>query len=250
MRTVRQLLCLSAVLALTASVADAQAPQRQRGQRGQGGRGLVTPLALLQSKTVREEVKITEDQTEKLKEAATSLREKVGTAMREAMKDLDQSDRQAMQKAMAKAQSETSALVYKELDGVLKPEQVTRMKQIEVQANGLMAFGIPRVKDALKITEDQAEKLKPIQQDAGKEMRDLGEEYGSQFGQPPADADKAKEFAKKSGMITKDAMTKVLAIMTDEQKAEYKKLAGEPVDVAKIATETRNTFRPKKKNDD
>ncbi len=49
---------------------------------------------------------------------------------------------------------------------MLKPEQVKRFKQIELQVGGVMAFNQPRVQEVLKLTDEQKEKIRGIGEEA------------------------------------------------------------------------------------
>lgn len=235
----------------------------QRGG-GFGGGMFGGPLALLRAKSVQSDLNITEEQAGKLKDWAkdygASMREKI----QEKMKDLPQGPErfQKMPEIMAEINKET----YKELGTVLKPEQVKRLKQIETQAAGARAFAMPDVQSALKLTADQKDKVKDIEQSAAKESRDLREEYGLGFGgrggkggggkgkRTRPDPEKMKEFQKKSEAINKDTTSKVMAVLTDEQKKEWQALTGKPFDVAKMQEEMRGQFQGRggfrKKKDD
>ena len=232
-------LALGLALVMTAAATHAQPPQRgQRGQGGgPGGGGMMMAGAnlgqLVQSKTVRDELKLTEDQVGKLKEWAEAQPAK----MREVFQNAG-GDRDAMREKFAEIQKTAS----KEVGEILKPEQAKRLKQIEFQMAGVRGLMSPDAQKSLDITEDQKEKLQSAMTDMGKDMRELAEEYGVRgFGGRPADADKAKEFEKKSAQLTKDATSQVMKLMTDEQKKKYAELSGEPIDVAKVRSETMRT---------
>lgn len=246
MRGLRQCVMAAALVAGAATLAVAVQPP------GGGGRGMAGgPAGLLQSKTVREELKVTDEQAAKLREWQKEFMPKMGEMMKEKLKDVP---REEMREKMAAMMSEMNATVYKELGEVLKPGQVKRLKQINLQVGGLQALANPETAKMLKVTDDQKEKISAVAADAGKEMRELGEEYGVRFpGGRPTDADKAKEYAEKSAKLTKDAMTKVMAVMSDDQKAQYKEMTGEMVDVAKVRAEMAGGMggaKRKKKVDD
>ena len=237
---VRQLLLSVTVLAAFAANAQAQPPRGGRGMQG-GGFG-AGPAQLVQSKTVQSELKLTDEQVAKLKEWGAAQQGK----MRAAMQGIDPSE---MREKLPAIMAEMRKTTDKELGEVLKPEQVKRLKQIEFQMAGLRGLMSPDTAKMLDVTDEQKEKVQAVMQDVNKDMRDLGEEYGVRGFQPPADAAKAKEFAKKSEQITKDATSKVMKVMTDEQKKKYEEMAGAPVDVAKVRTESmRGGRRPRNDN--
>ena len=244
-RLVMAILVLVGATALTVTSVTAQQPKQGKGGFGGGMMGGGGALGLIRSKTVQDDVKITEDQSSKLKDWAKDYMPKMQEMMKSKMEGIDQSQfREKMPAIMAELSKET----YKELAGVLKPEQIARLKQIEIQVAGNRAFAMPAVTEALKLKDDQKDKLKDVTDSAQKETMDLGQEYGSRFGQPPMDAEKAKEFNKKMAAINDETMKKVTALLSDDQKKAWKGLTGATIDVAKVRTETAGP--PRKKKDD
>jgi len=240
----RSLLALAVFVGAAGLSVAVQPPQGGRGQGGGGG-----PAALVRSKTVIADVKITEEQQGKLKDWSKEFGAKAQEMMKEGMDGIDRQDRKAWAEKMPAIQAKVSAAAYTELATVLKPEQVTRLKQIEVQVAGLRAFNQPDVKAALKVTDDQEAKIKDATDTAMKDGRDLAEEYGVKgFGGRPDDADKAKEFDKKRAAITKETMTKVMGTMSDDQKKAWAKLTGAPIDVTKVQADMAAGFQRKPKD--
>ena len=92
----------------------------------------------------------------------------------------------------------------------LKPEQMKRLNQIMWQKGGVAtASNDPDVQAALKLTDDQKEKIKTIRADTRKAITDLGQ----------GNAEKRAELQKKSG-------EDVVALLTDDQKKAWKDLVG------------------------
>jgi hypothetical protein len=230
------------VVGLGGLAAVAQPPGGGRGF----GFGFGGPTQLINSKTVQKELKIDEDQANKLKEWAREF----GARQREKMQALFQggnTDREKIAEAMAEQTKEA----YKQIGAILKEDQVKRLRQIEVQVAGSRAFGLPHVKEALKITDEQEEKIRDIGRSSFKEIAELREEYGLKgFGGPKLEPDKQKEYDKKMAAITKDQMDKVMATLSDEQKKAYKDLTGEAVDVAAIQRDSAGQFQGRRKKDD
>lgn len=248
---------IALALAGGAGAQDKDTPKKQRpggfgpggfpGGPGGGGGGI---QGLVRSKMVKEEIKLTEEQEEKLKEVAKSVNEKAKSIREEKLKDVEGPDRFAK---MGEVMAEVNKLYAKEFATVLKPEQVTRLKQIQTQVGGAAAFRSPDVQDALKLTADQKEKIKEIGDEAGKEMRELFQDIGFKPGEAP-DKDKMAELQKKMAAVQKETMTKTVAALTDDQKKTWKDLTGEPFDVKKFQEEQRGSFgprpRPEPKKDD
>lgn len=217
------------------------AAQRQGGGGFGGGGG---PANLINSKTVLADIKATDEQTTKLKEWAKDYQAKQFASFKD-FKDLSKEER-------AERMAKNTEDAWKAIGGVLKEDQVKRLKQIELQVGGAFVYSRKDVAEALKISDDQKEKIRDASQSMFKEMQDLREEYGIKgFGAPKLDADKQKEYEKKSAAITKDLNAKVQGILTDEQKTKWKEMTGEPIDVAKVQAESRPQFGGgKRKKDD
>lgn len=249
---------------LVAGMAGLTALAQRQGGFGGGMFGGGGPLALLRSQSVRTDLNVSDEQAGKLKDWAKDYAGTMREKMQEKLKDIPRDQfREKIGEVMAEINKET----YKEIGTILKPEQVKRLKQIETQAAGARAFTMPDVQSALKLTADQKDKIKDVEQSAGKEQRDLREEYGLGFGGRGGkgggkgkgkgtrpDPEKMKEFQKKSEAINKDTTSKVMATLTDEQKKEWQTLTGKPFDVAKMQEEMRAQFQRgggfRKKKDD
>jgi Spy/CpxP family protein refolding chaperone len=223
--------------AFAVSVAGAAQAQRQPGgQGGRGGMGFQQPLhiLLLSNADLQKELKITDDQKKGLKDVmdkAEALNKKMQEAFgggggREAF--------QAIQEERTKLAEEAKAAAEK----ALTEDQKKRVKQIEVQRMGMMAFANDDVVKALKVTDDQKAKLKSIGEEVQKEIGDLRREYGGGGGGRP-DPEKMAEMAKKTKAITDEAMEKVTKELSDDQKKAWKELTGEPFDVSKLNPQMR-----------
>lgn len=218
----RRLLALMALCVLVVATAQAQ-----RGGGGFGGGFAQSPAQLLANKSVQEELKLTDEQKDKLK----TVGEKIAADMKGAFaggaklgKDSSKEDRE---KAMAKFQEvmkENNAKAMKEIAPILKPEQLTRLKQIERQQMRMNLFTDAEFVKEVGITEEQKEKLKSISEESGKDSREI------------MSAVRAKEMDWKDGLkkveaVNKDAMEKAMELMKDDQKAKYKTLVGEPFEL-------------------
>ncbi|MEO6810236.1 MAG: Spy/CpxP family protein refolding chaperone [Isosphaeraceae bacterium] len=196
-------------IALMASPALAQ----RGGGRGFAGGGFGGGVMLLSNKSVQEALKLDDAQTEKVAKIAEETRGKMRDAFQDSQ-NLSQDERRE------KMQSITEG-VQKSLTDVLKPEQVKRFKQIELQQRGADALTAPAVQSKLNLTDDQKGKLKDIQEDARKQMEGLR-------GDSDGDRQAAME---KFRTIRKESQDKSFAVLTDEQKASWKELTGEPVEI-------------------
>jgi Spy/CpxP family protein refolding chaperone len=162
------------------------------------------PLFLLQQKDVQKELKLTSDQTTKVKEAydkqkqeAQALRELQGDARQERVRELMRADQKTMHE-------------------ILQPDQQKRLRQIMLQEQGAPAFAHPRVARELNISDDQEQKIEDLLDAAGRKMHSL-----YRGGQETASRQQAED-------LDKQTTTSILDVLTPEQKMKWKQLVGEP----------------------
>jgi Spy/CpxP family protein refolding chaperone len=218
MRTLTTLM-LTAALAIPAF---AQPPRGGGGMFGGGG-----GAQLLRNEDVQKDLKLTDEQKTKIKE----FQDKQQAAMREAFGGGGQPDREKMQE-MFKKNAEESAKFLKE---TLTEDQNKRLKQISLQAsmknnpavalftptfeNMMFGLGDPtETGKALKVTDEQKDKIKSIAETMQKDLRELRPQGG---GRPSADEQK------KMDAVRKEATEKIMETLTDDQRKTLKDLQGE-----------------------
>jgi Spy/CpxP family protein refolding chaperone len=202
------------------------------GGRGGGGMFGIGPLQLVVNKDVLEDIKATDEQKTKLADWAKEEQPKLREKMQEKMKDIP------MEEFFAKApaiRAELNKELWKDVDKVLKPEQMTRIKQIAVQAMGIRAFSDKDTAEALKLTDEQKEKVKTVTEEFQASNMELFQNSGFTPGQPP-DEEKMKEFQKKMTELNKKTMDKLKEGLKDDQKKKWAELTGKEFDVSKLMT--------------
>ena len=169
---------------------------------------------LLSNKSVQKELKVTDEQAEKLNTFAREMMEKQREEF-QANRDLSQEERR--ERGLRTRATE----LVKGMGGILKPEQVKRFEEIQLQQSGVGAFSSPRVQEGLKLTDDQKTKLREINEESSQAMRDA-------FQDSQSDREGAmKKFAE----LRKQATEKAVGVLTDEQKKTWKEMTGEPFEV-------------------
>lgn len=182
-------------------------------QRGGGRGGFAGGVALLSNKSVRNALKLDEAQTEKIA--------KIDEEARGKMRDAFQGSQNLSQDERRQKMQSINQEVQKSLTDVLKPEQAKRFEQIQIQRCGADALTDFSVQAKLNLTDDQKSKLKDIREDARKQVERLHSGSGG-------DRQAARE---KFRTIRKELQDKAFAVLTDEQKASWKELTGEPVEI-------------------
>jgi peroxiredoxin len=115
--------------------------------------------------------------------------------------------------------------VESKLGGILNREQHLRFQQLVVQARGLDALLSANVIEAIRLSTDQVQKISAVFAETRKATQCLKKESIGK-----ADADGEQEAEKLLAAQRK----KVVAVLTEEQKRRFQKLACNPYDFGKI----------------
>jgi len=178
-----------------------------RGQRGGGGPQF-GPMALLRMEEVQKEIGLTDDQKTKVTELAASTRTKSQEARTAA-----NGDRQAAAAATLKINEEALG----SLKEILKPEQMKRLHELEIQWSGKAIVARNKeVQAELGLSDEQKTKLTDLlakQQAANAEVRTSAN----------GDRQAMQEGMAKNAKILEDEIDKVL---TDAQKSKLKDMGG------------------------
>jgi len=215
-------------IGVTGFIAAPAFAQRQPGQgRGFGGGQFGGIAGLLRNESVQKELKMDKEQADKVAEAAKKVQDKHQDEFAK-LRELSQEEQRTKR---AELNRTVSAETLTAVSEVLKPEQVTRLKQIELQQAGVSAFTRAEVEKALALNDEQKGKMKGIADESQTKMRELfgggrgqGGGGGRQRGQgnrgtPP---DQAKITA-----LRKEMGDKALAVLTDDQKTTWKSMTGD-----------------------
>jgi Spy/CpxP family protein refolding chaperone len=181
--------------------------------QGRGGMGM-GGAALYANGSVQKELKFTEDQAKKAKEVVTDLREKYQDKLQEARQSQDF-------QAMQKINGEMTAEAKKMMADVLKPEQTKRFDEISLQQRGLQAFQDPEILKKIPLTDDQKAKFRDLGQDMQSQMQELRQGF----------QDDPEGTRTKMNNLRKETNTKMVALLTDDQKKTWKEMTGQPFDV-------------------
>jgi Spy/CpxP family protein refolding chaperone len=200
----------------------------QRGQGGGGGRGGFGggPGNLIQNQSVQKELKLTDEQIQKVKDATQSINEKFRDE-RAGLRNLQGDERREKGQELGK---KIAAETNQALASILKPEQQKRLKEITLQRDGPRAFNTEDVQKSLKLTDEQKDKIKTINEDAAKDMREIFPQGGRRGagggGGGVADANAFKESMTKMAALNKETMDKISSVLTDDQKKAWKDMTG------------------------
>lgn len=214
-------LVLAAAALLVPAALAQQDQQRQRRGRGGFGGGVAR---LLENKDVQKELKLTDEQAEKAEKIAKDDADKHKD-------DFAKLQDVPMEERFAKAQElqhQVTSETLKDLGDTLKPEQISRLKQIMLQqrmrspfGGGVAVFLDPEVQKELKLTDKQKDDLKTMADDARKEAREIFQNANGNF----------QEAGQKVRELQKEKMENAEALLTADQKKAWKDMQGEPVNI-------------------
>jgi eukaryotic-like serine/threonine-protein kinase len=177
-------------------------------------------VTLLSSKAVQEDLKLTPEERGKLDERLKTVKaanDASAQSIRDLPRDLPPFERLEKQQAILKAAAEAES---KAISETLTTPQNRRFRQILLQADGPIAFGREEVLAALKLTPDQVDKIARIVFKLQNAMLDSG--GGGRGSEGTSPGARKRELARQ---LTKEAVD----ALTDEQKAKWKELIGEPM---------------------
>ncbi|MFG0288140.1 MAG: hypothetical protein ACF8CQ_08200 [Rhodopirellula sp. JB044] len=194
------------------------------GMRGGGMRGGDPAMALLRSPEVREHLKLDSQQEEGLRKLEDRIREepRSGGARDFDFRNASQEERAEFFSKMQEEQKEQSAK-YRELLGeVLDFDQMERLDELVLQRRGLVALGDTEIQDAIKMSDEQREKLQTVRSEQEEKMRERMRTL-MQSGDRNGMREKMEE-------IREEIEQDVMAVLTSEQKAKFEEMKGEPFD--------------------
>lgn len=182
------------------------------GGFGGGGRGGGGIAGLVRRDSVKEELKITPEQDEKIREATTGSMpdfSAIGEKWRSATTDEERAKiGEEMRLETEKRRKETEA----KIKTILTPEQFTRVEQLALQEAGLSSLRDETVASGLKLTDDQKKKVQTLLDDYTKKVMAGG------FQMPREERDKLRTDRD-------EALEKLL---TADQKKQWETKLGPP----------------------
>jgi len=185
-------------------------------------------IGFLDMQEVQKELSIRDDQKTAVQEAIQAERDKIRTIM-EAFDpgeifSLEPEERQAAFAAQAKKVEAGAEESIDRIAKVLDEKQMSRLRQLLIQREGVRSFERPKIVESLQLTKDQQVKIKELV--AASSPRGFGGPGGPPggpgFGPPaggPPDMNAMQAQADKS-------RDEILALLTDEQRGKWERMKG------------------------
>ena len=184
-------------------------------------RGTLIHFLLLEQPSVQQELKVSPEQAQQARQT--------GDAQRQKLDGLRNQPREEAAKKLIEAQQSAD----KALQAILSPEQFQRLNEIGLQQIGPLALARPDVAEGVGLNAEQQQKVRALQeqllQTAMQTMQ--GAQAGAGGGRPKLREVKAKLSGLQESMARvqaakKDAETKILALLSEEQKGKWTQLQG------------------------
>jgi hypothetical protein len=109
------------------------------------------------------------------------------------------------------------------LRGALKADQIRRLRQVELQQDGLFALGRPDVSQELRLTGEQRQRFMGVIQEMAMTIEPLVRQLQAS-GNP-------QEIGPKVMQVRKNQESKLEALLSDAQKKQWKEMLGRPLDL-------------------
>jgi hypothetical protein len=187
-------------------------------QRG-GGRGfgrLFGGIAKAQLATLDEvqaELKLNDEQKTQVEEINDQLREDRRDLFGSGFGQFSE-----IRAEMDRLNREASA----EVDKILNDGQKMRLQEIAIQVNGPAALNDPSVVEQLKLTDDQKTKLEEARAENNKVAEDAMADFGEMS---------REERREKFRELGDAAGDRLLGVLTDEQKTQFKEMEGDQIEI-------------------
>lgn len=141
----------------------------------------------------------------------------------QSFQNLSADERQKVTAKMTEINTKLNEEFTPQLAKLLSADQMGRLKQIQIQAQGATALTTnPEVAQALNLSEEQRRKLNDLQAEFARRQRDLF-----------TSGDPQERFAKLRE-LNRERDAKLLEVLTDEQKQKFTALKGDPFDVSQL----------------
>ena len=104
---------------------------------------------------------------------------------------------------------------------LLTPEQQRRLKEIVLQQEGPLALGQPEIAGALKLTDEQRTRFMAVIQEMQQRMQALQQKTRTGF--------KPEDVQREAAAIRRQQEGKVEALLSPEQRRQWKEMLGKPL---------------------
>jgi hypothetical protein len=184
------------------------------------------PLHLLQTAKVKQELKITDDQSAKLAKVAAKYDQEAASKLGNVqLQGLSGQQKVGKEQEIRDTGDKLIESSRQEVSSILNPDQLNRLKQILLQVNGAEALQDKEVAKQVGITPDEAAKIQKVHAETSSMLRQsLGMPKNGGATQPQMLGANVRAADK----INNHAQDQYMGALTTDQKQKLDKLRGAP----------------------
>lgn len=213
---IRRFLFAGATLALLLTLAPRA--EAQLNLRGLKFPASLQNVFLLRGGEVQKELKLNDEQKEKLQALSTQLQQEAFEIL-SGLQDLTQDEQKEMMPEVLQMISDKGEEIKEKVDNILEDEQEARLVELSLQARGAQALEDDEVAAALKLGDDQKKKLEEIREEGNAAMQEA-------FQKLRADGGDQGDIREKMSKLRDELSEKAFAILTPEQREQFDKMKG------------------------
>ena len=207
-----QITCFSLSILLLQGIFASQS----EAQFARRGGGLMAPM--LGMEKVQKELGLEGDDATKVTEQVQEMQSEMRETMREIFQD-SQGDREAMMKKFREINEEYAEKEKKMLKELLNEKQLKRLKQLNIQRQGVAALTNKEFADKIGLSSDLQKKISETMQEVTADMREKMREA-----MQDRDRDAMQKIAKEG---REQAEKAVMELLSDDERRKFEEAKGE-----------------------
>jgi hypothetical protein len=192
--------------------------------QAQFGRGFNIPpsvqnLFMLRDQAVQKELALDEGQTKGINELAAQMQAEAMEVM-SGLQDLTPEEQKQELPSIMKMVGEKGKEIQEKVDKVLNEKQRVRVKELSIQRRGVEALQDDEVIEALKLSDEQKQKLTAIRDEIADKQQAIFKDAGGD----------RQQMREKFLALRKEAGESAMAILTSDQREQFDKMKGPKFD--------------------
>lgn len=209
------LLAGSSLALILASASSAQAQLNLRGLRFPAS---LQNVFMLRQDAIQTELGVNDEQKKSLGDLAMEMQQKA-LEIFSGLQDLSPEEQKEQMPEVMKMIEDEGKAIGEKVDKILDEKQQGRLRELSLQSRGATALEDDEVIKALKITDEQKQKLADIREEGNKAMQEAIEGLRGGGGDQG-------QIREKLGKLRKDLSDKALAVLSADQRAQFDKMQG------------------------
>jgi len=209
-----QLLAVSALVLVVSMASSAQA-QFPRGMRFPAS---LQNVFMLRNDAVRKELGVNDEQQALLADLGRQLQQDAFEVL-SGLQDLTPEEQEEVMPEVIEMIAERGTAAQGKVDEILDDSQTARLKELSLQSRGAQALEDDEIVAALKITDEQKEKLAEVREEGSQALQEAFQKLRGGGGDQG-------DIRKKMTELRNKLSDKGLAVLTPDQRQQFEKMKG------------------------